>query len=82
MKRKFPFKFLLLTAVLFCFQAVLTAQEKHVLTYDDAINIALNRSFTVKSFNLQKASYEQFYNYRKAGYDATSLEKHVKMNDS
>ena len=68
MKRKFPFKFLLTLSVLLLFPLVLTAQEKHVLTYEDAIDIALKRSFTVKSFNLQKDSYEQYYNYRKAGF--------------
>lgn len=42
------------------------SQETRVLTYQDAIYIALNQSHTVKVYSEQKRAMEHFYNYRKA----------------
>jgi len=41
-------------------------QDTRVLTYQDAIYIALSQSYTVKSYSEQKRAMEYFYNYRKA----------------
>ncbi|MBN1480725.1 TolC family protein [candidate division KSB1 bacterium] len=39
-----------------------------VLTYSDAINIALNQSYTIKSFEQNKLAMESAYQYRKAEF--------------
>ncbi len=41
-------------------------QETRVLSYQDAIYIALSQSYTVKSYSEQKRAMEHFYNFRKA----------------
>ncbi|MFC1726073.1 TolC family protein [candidate division KSB1 bacterium] len=60
--------FIVLSCLLLIFSPLLRAQEKHVLTWDDAIKIALKSSYTVKSYNLQKESSEQSFNYWKAQF--------------
>ena len=41
-------------------------QQVRVLTYDEAINIALKESYTVKSYQEKKMAMQQFFNYYKA----------------
>lgn len=48
------------------FISTLSAQDLKILTYDDAINIALKRSYTVKSYLENKISTQQYFNYYKA----------------
>jgi len=45
-----------------------TAQQVRTLTYEDAIEIALNRSYTVKSYEANLQAMEHFYDYYKAQF--------------
>ena len=44
------------------------ARETLVLTYEDAIEIALNQSFTVKSYQANKLAMQHFFDYYKAQF--------------
>jgi len=44
------------------------AQQVKILTYEDAINIALNRSYTIKSYLENKIAMQQFFNYYRAQF--------------
>ncbi len=59
-------RFILLTLLgISVVNAHVLGQETRVLTYQDAIYIALNQSYTVKSYSEQKRAMEYFYNFRK-----------------
>jgi len=63
-------KFILTSVVIMIFilPFLLRAQEIHILTYEDAIKIALNRSYTVKSYQNEREAMEQSFNYFKAQF--------------
>ena len=67
MKRSF---FITLIFLSFILQAliynILWGQQVRILTYDEAINIALRESYTVKSYQEKKLAMQQFFNYYKA----------------
>ena len=63
MRRFFLLLFLMLNFVIL---NQIQAQQVQTLTYEDAINIALKRSYTVKSFQETKLAMQYFYNYNKA----------------
>ncbi|UCE06579.1 MAG: TolC family protein [bacterium] len=44
------------------------AQQIQTLTYEDAINIALKKSYTVKSYLQNKIAMQQYFNYSKAEF--------------
>jgi outer membrane protein len=44
----------------------LSAQPVKILTYEEIINIALNRSYMVKSFQLNKLAMQRYFDFRKA----------------
>jgi outer membrane protein TolC len=45
-----------------------SGQSKRILTYDEAIRIALGKSYTVKSYLENKIAMEQYFNYYKAQF--------------
>lgn len=47
---------------------LLWGQQPRILTYDEAINIALNKSYTVKSYFENKITMQQYFNYFKAEF--------------
>lgn len=60
---------LILHGVLICMTAVrLPAQQKRILTYDEAVQIALNKSYTVKSYHENLIAMEEYFNYTKAQF--------------
>lgn len=47
---------------------MLWGQQPRILTYDETINIALNKSYTVKSYLENKIYMQQYFNYYKAEF--------------
>ena len=47
---------------------MITAQQVRVITYEDAISIALEKSYTVKSFEARNQMMEHSYNYSRAQF--------------
>jgi len=67
MKKLFITKVLLFLVSSFLFSVSgISAQEAQVLTCEDAISIALNKSFTIKSSQAQKQAQQYSYQYYKA----------------
>ncbi len=44
------------------------SQQARILTYEEAINIALDRSYTVKSYSENKTAMQQYFNYYQAQF--------------
>lgn len=54
---------------LLCFiGTIAVAQPARILTYDEAINIALNQSYTVKSYLENKIAMQQYFEFTKAEF--------------
>ena len=65
MIRSFSLTFLLVSELLILsIPTPLTAQQPRVLTYEDAITIALEKSYTVKSHQADLKNYQHWYEYR------------------
>jgi outer membrane protein len=62
-KRMKIFKYII-SCILLC----VSLSSARVLTYEDAINIALRQSFTIKSFEQNKLAMESAYQFRKAEF--------------
>lgn len=45
---------------------ILWSQQIRILTFDEAVHIALNQSYTVKSYLEKKTAMQQYFNYYKA----------------
>jgi len=57
------------TIILLAINSVfLKAQPATLLTYDEAIAIALGKSYTVKSYSLHKTAMERYYSFRKRDF--------------
>ncbi|MFC1537818.1 TolC family protein [Candidatus Latescibacterota bacterium] len=64
-------KFILVISIVFSFlhtEMHVAAQQVRTLTYEDAINIALDRSYTVKSFEANLQAMENYFDYHKATF--------------
>lgn len=67
MRRKWKYRFLIVLSICYLLSiSVSDAQQARVLTYEDAINIALTRSFTIKSYQARKEARQYNYQYYKA----------------
>lgn len=60
--------FLLFMILNFIILNQIQAQQIQTLTYEDAINIALKKSYTIKSYLENKIAMQQFFNYYRAQF--------------
>lgn len=54
--------------IFFIFHVGLSVAQTLFLTYEEAVNIALNKSYTIKSFNISREITKYWYNYNKANF--------------
>jgi len=67
MKKEWKYRLLIVLPICYLLLIpVSDAQQAQVLTCEDAINIALNRSFTIKSYQARKEARQHSYQYYKA----------------
>lgn len=66
--RRFFLLFILLIFIFYFISNSLLAQQIRTLTYENAINIALNKSYTVKSYLENKIAMQQYFNFYKAQF--------------
>ena len=58
--------FLITTLYMICGNQIVWSQPARILTFDEAVHIALNQSYTVKSYLEQKTAMQQYFNFYKA----------------
>lgn len=62
---KYFYKILICFIIFFC---CIQAQSKRILTYDEAIEISLTKSYTIKSHKEKKTAMEYYFNFYKAQF--------------
>ncbi len=68
MRKKHSIFIIILSSILIFFHGSVWSQSTRVLTFEEAINIALNRSYTVKSYQERKTAMQQSFNYYQAEF--------------